>query len=339
MIKLGDPVGKVEFERELKTGLVLRKKSVPIGVIAIIFEARPEVVIDITILGIMSGNAVILKGGKDAENTNRVLGECVREGLKEVGIVEDGVQLVESRKDIVGLLGCEEDIDLIIPRGSKDLVKFIKANTKIPVMGHADGLCAVFVDEEADVEKAFQVVVDSKVQNPAVCNAAETLLIHQQVPNDVLRIVVQVLTNAEVALRCDDQAYGRIRELTDCEVYRAKEKDFDTEFLELIIAVKMVKNVDEAIEHINAHGSGHTDCIVTENVETAQKFLDNVDSAGTYHNVTTRYADGFRYGFGAEVGISTNKIHARGPVGLDGLLTYKYELVGQGHTLKEWSKT
>lgn len=337
MKSLEDPVGIVQDENELDIGLVLKKISCPIGVICVIFEARPEVVIDIACLGLMSGNAVILKGGKEAERSNRVLGECVRMGLREVGVVDDGVVLVESREEVRELLNCERFVDLVIPRGSNKLVRFVKEHSRIPVMGHADGLCSVFVDAVVDEEMAKKVVVDSKAQYPGVCNAAETLLVHKDVDERVLKGIVKGLYEVGVELRCCGRSLVVAKSVEGGKCVGAEDVDFDTEFLDLIMAVKFVDSVQEAIKHINEHGSGHTDAIVTEDKDNAALFVANVDSAGVYHNASTRFADGYRYGFGAEVGVSTNRTHARGPVGLEGLLIYKYQLSGDGHTVAPYA--
>ena len=303
-----DPVGKVLMETELDDGLTLKRVQTPIGVIAAIFESRPEVAAQIAALAIRSGNAVLLKGGREAAHSNAAIGKIINEVLEKHGM-DGAVQLVSTREEVAQLLEMDDIISLVIPRGSNEMVQSIQNSTKIPVLGHADGICHVYIDESADPEKAIRIAVDSKAQYPAVCNAAETLLVHKNFPaRDKL---FEALRKAGVELRM--------------------EADFGHEFLDFIMAVHIVDGIDQAIDHIHRYGSAHTDAIVAENEKTAQRFLNEVDSAGVYWNVSTRFADGFRYGFGAEVGVSTNKTHARGPVGVDGLLIYKYHLIGNGH--------
>lgn len=315
---LEDPVGKMLFKRELDEGLILSKVSCPIGVLGIIFEARPDVISQISSLAIKSSNSVILKGGKESKNTNKKILEVINAALATVeGFPVNVVQQVFSRNDVAEMLKCDKYINLIIPRGGNSLVKFIKENTKIPVLGHASGICHIFVDESADVNMASKVVVDAKTQYPSACNAVETLLIHKNFKkSDELLASLQL---EEIKLVSNPQCW-------------------DIEYGDKILSYKFVDSVDEAIEHINTFGSGHTDSIITANVENAEKFMNNVDSAGVYFNVSTRFADGFRYGFGAEVGISTNKTHARGPVGLEGLTIYKYKLTGNGHIVDDYAK-
>ncbi len=308
-----DPVGQVLMETELDSGLTLRKVQTPIGVIAAIFESRPEVVAQIAALAIRSGNSVLLKGGREAAHSNDAFGRVIQGVLEKHG-VGGAVQLISSREEVSRLLEMNDIISLVIPRGSNEMVQSIQNSTKIPVLGHADGICHVYVDESADPEKAIRIAVDSKAQYPAVCNAAETLLVHRNFPaRDRL---LDALKQAGVELRM--------------------ETDFGHEFLDYIMAVHVVDSIDEAIEHIQRYGSGHTDAIVAENEKSAERFLNEVDSAGVYWNASTRFADGFRYGFGAEVGVSTNKTHARGPVGVDGLLIYKYHLIGNGHVVSTY---
>ena len=311
--KMPDPIGRVLAETELDDGLVLRKVQTPIGVIAAIFESRPDVGPQIAALAIRTGNAVLLKGGREAARTNAVLGNIIRAVLQKHG-VGDAVQLVSTREEVGELLKMDDLISLVVPRGSNEMVRSIQQTTKIPVLGHADGICHVYIDEFADADKAARIAVDSKVQYPAVCNAVETLLIHSKFAGRDK--VLQALSAAGVELR--DSGFG-------------------TEYLDLIMNVKTVNNLDEAIDHIHRFGSAHTDSIVTENETNARRFLNEVDSAGVYWNASTRFADGFRYGFGAEVGISTNKTHARGPVGIDGLLIYKYQLIGNGHIVATYT--
>lgn len=316
--KLDDPIGKVIFKRELDENLILSKVSCPIGVLGIIFEARPDVISQISSLAIKSSNAVILKGGKESKNTNKKILEIINGALSEIPeFPKNVVQQVFSRDDVAEMLKCDEYINLIIPRGGNNLVKYIKANTKIPVLGHANGICHIFVDESADIDMASKVVIDAKTQYPSACNAVETLLIHENFKksNDLLAS----LQLSEIKLVSNPDSW-------------------DIEYGDKILSYKFVKSVDEAIEHINTYGSGHTDCIITKDLLNAEKFMNNVDSAGVYFNASTRFADGFRYGFGAEVGISTNKTHARGPVGLEGLTIYKYKLTGEGHIVDDYAK-
>lgn len=330
--RLEDPVGAVTLARRLDKGLDLYRVSCPIGVIAVIFEARPEAAVQISCLAIKSGNAVILKGGKEGERSNVAIVSAIRAALVSVKFPQDAVQLVSTREQVRELLDQDRFVDLIIPRGSNDLVRYITNNTRIPVMGHADGICTVYIDGAADVRKACDIAVDSKAQYPAVCNAAETLLIDRKAIS-MLSDIGEAMAAAGVQLRADDDSRKILETVPGLQVSPSSAMDYDTEFLELVMAVKVVDGVDAAIEHINRHGSGHTDCIVTEDSDVAKRFLAGVDSAGVYHNASTRFADGFRYGFGAEVGVSTNRTHARGPVGLEGLMIYKYKLFGAGHTV------
>eukprot|EP00170_Pyropia_yezoensis_P000160 contig_1174_g161 len=342
---LPDPVGTVSRATRLDDGLDLYRVATPIGVIAVVFEARPEAAVQIAALAIKSANAVILKGGKEAEASNAILVQCIRKGLAAADFPVDAVQLVATRGEVAQLLSLNTHIDLVIPRGSNALVKYITENTKIPVMGHADGLCAVYVDAAADMDKAVAIVVDAKAQYPAVCNAAETVLVHADVAPTALPRLAAGLAAAGVELRADDRAYAVLRpdgsdDASSADgacVVRACADDWDTEFLELTVALGVVESLDAAVDHINAHGSHHTDAIVTEDSAAAGAFLARVDSAGVFHNASTRFADGFRYGFGAEVGVSTHRTHARGPVGLEGLLIYKYRLYGQGHTVAAYA--
>lgn len=315
---LENPVGKKLFTRELDSDLILTKVSCPIGVLGIIFEARPDVISQISSLAIKSSNAVILKGGKESKNTNKKIMEIINNALESVDeFPKNVVQQVFSRDDVAKMLKCDEYINLIIPRGGNNLVKFIKNNTKIPVLGHASGICHIFVDESADIEMASKVVTDAKTQYPSACNAVETLLIHKNfTKSDELLASLQL---SEIKLISEPEAW-------------------DIEYGEKTLAYKFVNSLDEAIEHINTFGSGHTDCIITTNTLNAEKFMNKVDSSGVYMNASTRFADGFRYGFGAEVGISTNKIHARGPVGLEGLTIYKYKLTGNGNIVDDYAR-
>ncbi len=314
--KLPDPINKKLFVRELDEGLTLYKVSCPIGVLGIIFEARPDVISQISSLAIKSSNAVILKGGKETSNTNREILRVINSALEKIsGFPKNVVQQVFSREDVGEMLKCDGYINLIIPRGGNSLVKFIKENTKIPVLGHADGICHIYVDESADLITAEKIIIDAKTQYPSACNSVETLLINKNFQKkDELLAALQL---EEIKLIDKPESWAH-------------------EYGDKILAFKTVADVDEAIEHINKYGSGHTDCIVTKNIENAETFMNNVDSAGVYFNASTRFADGFRYGFGAEVGISTNKTHARGPVGLEGLTIYKYKLIGEGHVVSDY---
>jgi glutamate-5-semialdehyde dehydrogenase len=308
-----DPVGRIVQETELDDGLTLKKVQTPIGVIAAIYESRPDVTPQIASLAIRTGNAVLLKGGREAAQTNAALGRIIRSVLEKHGVV-DAVQLLSTREEVAELLAMDDLINLVVPRGSNEMVRSIQQGTRIPVLGHADGICHVYIDKAADVGKAVRVAVDSKAQNPAPCNAAETLLVHRDFKGRDK--VLAALEQAGVDLRI--------------------EQDFGKEFLDLIMAVRIVDSLDQAIQHIHHYGSSHTDTIVTEDPAAAQRFLNEVDSAGVYWNASTRFADGFRYGFGAEVGVSTNKTHARGPVGIEGLLIYKYQLIGDGHAVADY---
>ena len=330
LIGLPDPVGRILLKRELDAGLLLERVSCPIGVIGVIFEARPDALVQISTLCLKSGNCAILKGGRETARTNKALFEVIHAAAVEAGLPEGCLHQVEAREEIAELLACDESVDLLIPRGSNAFVRYIMDNTRIPVMGHADGICHTYVDADADPDKAVNCVVDAKTQYVAVCNATETLLV-DRAAKALVPTIVQALQDKGVEVRGTDE----VRELVACEP--ATDEDWDTEYLSLTISVKLVDGVDEAIEHINRHGSHHTDAIITENAETAARFMQLVDSAGVYQNCSTRFADGFRYGFGAEVGISTSKLHARGPVGLDGLVTYKYKLYGSGQIVADYA--
>lgn len=318
LIKLEDPINKCLFARELDRDLNLYKVSCPIGVLGIIFEARPDVMTQISALAIKSSNAVVLKGGKESINTNKMTFEIIANALKKVeGFPDNAINQVFTREDVAKMLDMNDYIDLIIPRGGNSLVKFIKNNTKIPVLGHADGICHIFVDESADLTMATSIIIDAKTQYPSACNAVETLLIHQDFKN--INELLNTIKSAGITL---DE----------------KPERWDFEHSDVILSYKFVENIYEAISHVNKYGSGHTDAIVTDNISNAEKFMNEVDSAGVYHNVSTRFSDGYRYGFGAEVGISTNKTHARGPVGLDGLTIYKYKLYGKGQIVKDYAE-
>ncbi|HIK45240.1 MAG TPA: glutamate-5-semialdehyde dehydrogenase [Leptolyngbyaceae cyanobacterium M65_K2018_010] len=324
--KLPDPVGVVQIHRELDEGLMLKRITCPLGVLGVIFESRPDAVMQIASLAVKSGNGVILKGGKEAVQSCRALVAAIKQGLTAAGFDPAAVQLLTSREETQALLALDQYIDLIIPRGSNAFVRFVQNHTRIPVLGHADGICHLYVDRDADLAKATAIAVDAKTAYPSACNAIETLLIHQAIAAQALPTLAAALEQAGVELRGDALSRQILPDLAP-----ASEEDWATEYSDLILSVKVVESLEAAIAHINTYGSRHTDAIVTENGETAAQFMSQVDAAGVYHNCSTRFADGFRYGFGAEVGISTQKMPPRGPVGLEGLVTYKYQLVGDGH--------
>jgi glutamate-5-semialdehyde dehydrogenase len=327
--KLADPIGAVQIHRELDEGLILKRITCPLGVLGVIFEARPDAVMQISSLAIKSGNGVILKGGKEAIRSCEALVKAIQKGLSEAGIDPAVVQLLTTREETLELLKLDQYVDLIIPRGSNSFVKFVQDNTRIPVLGHADGICHLYVDRAADIAKSVKIAVDSKTHYPAACNAIETLLVHADIASEFLLEAAPVLQAKNVELRGDD----RTREILNIPAV----ENWATEYSDLILAVKIVNSTEDAIEHINTYGSKHTDAIASEDPKTAEFFMAQVDAAGVYHNCSTRFADGFRYGFGAEVGISTQKMPPRGPVGLEGLVTYKYQLVGDGHIAATYS--
>ena len=331
LASLPDPLGKVTLDRELDEGLRLTRVTCPIGVIGVIFEARPDALVQISSLCLKSGNCAVLKGGKETAETNRVLFEVIYRAAVAAGLPEGCLLLAEQHSEIDELLTCDKEVDLLIPRGSNAFVRYIMDHTKIPVMGHADGICHIFVDKDADQDKAIRVIIDAKTQYTAACNAVETILVDRAIAGEFLPKLAAAFEAAGIKMR----GTSEVSEITPCEVMG--EEDFATEYLDLIASVKLVDGVAEAVRHINYFGSHHTDSVMTENEETAAYFTQMVDSAGVYVNVSTRFADGFRYGFGAEVGISTGKIHARGPVGLEGLVTYKYRLTGDGHIVGDYA--
>ena len=313
---LEDPIGKTLLKRQLDDGLILTKISCPIGVLGIVFEARPDVISQISSLAIKSSNAVILKGGKESINTNKAIMNVIQEALaKTEGFPENVLTQVFTRDDVKNMLSMDKYVDLIIPRGGNNLVKFIKENTKIPVLGHADGICHIFVDASADLEKSKRVIIDAKTQYPSACNSVETILIHKDFKYETE--LLKALEDADIELVATPESWHK-------------------EYSDKVLSYKFVSSLEEAIEHINEFSSGHTESILREDENNAKIFMNAVDSAGVYHNVSTRFADGFRYGFGAEVGISTNKTHARGPVGLEGLTIYKYNLEGNGDIVKDY---
>lgn len=332
LIHLDDPLGRVLLSRELDEGLKLYRIACPIGVIGVIFEARPDALVQISSLCLKSGNCAVLKGGKETSGTNKVLFDIIYQAAVSHGAPEGCMLQARLHDEIAELLSCHDSVDLLIPRGSNSFVQYIMNNTKIPVMGHADGICHIYLDGEADLAKAVPVIVDAKTQYTAACNAVETLLVQRSAAENVLPVVAEALREHGVKLRGTEE----VSKIIDCEIMG--EEEFRTEYLDLILSIKLVEDVQEAIMHINRYGSHHTDCIITENQNTAGLFMQLVDSAGVYQNCSTRFADGFRYGFGAEVGISTSKIHARGPVGLEGLVTYKYRLFGDGHIVTDYAE-
>ncbi len=328
---LSDPVNQVHIKRELSKGLILERKTVPIGVLGVIFESRPDAVMQISSLAIRSGNGVMLKGGSEANLTNAAIVNALQQGLSKSGLDKNAICLLTSRKDSMSMLNLENHINLIIPRGSNELVKFIQENTRIPVLGHADGICHLYIDNEANLEMALSVALDSKTQYPAACNAIETLLVHKDFAPVFLEKAIPLFNSNDVKL------IGDKRSVELGLKYEASLEDWQTEYLDLILSVKIVDDLNEAIAHIQKFSSKHTDGIITENSITANKFMNIVDSAGVFHNCSTRFADGFRYGFGAEVGISTQSLPPRGPVGLEGLVTYKYFLKGDGNIVDDFS--
>ena len=331
LIKLDDPVGETISATELDEGLELYKVSCPIGVIGVVFESRPDALVQISTLCLKSGNAALLKGGSEARRTNKILAEVICQACEKAGLPDGWLGLLETREDVSSMLALDSYIDLIIPRGSNEFVKYIMDNTNIAVLGHADGICHVYIDGDADLEIAVNIAVDSKCQYVAVCNAAETLLVDEKIAKDFLPKVKLSLEEKNVEIR------GCEKTLSIIDAKLASDNDWSTEYLDYTLSIKVVADMDEAIAHINKYGSGHTDAIVTANKENAAKFMALVDSGDVFWNCSTRFSDGFRYGLGAEVGISTNKIHARGPVGLEGLLIYKWKLLGKGQIVADYS--
>lgn len=329
--KLEDPVGKVLSQVELDKGLMLYQVTCPIGVIGAIFESRPDAVVQISALCLKSGNAIILKGGSEAKNSNRILAGIISKTVEENGVPKGAVQLLETREEVSQILKLSGFINLVIPRGSSSFVKYVQEHTKIPVLGHSGGICHVFVDKYADIKKAVDICFDAKCQYPAVCNAMETMLVHKGIAKKFLPLIISRFKKASVEIRGDEKT----RKIVS-DIGKASEKDWPAEYNDLIVSVKVVEDLNEAISHINKYGSKHTDAIVTENKKNADDFMNNVDSSSVMWNASTRFADGFRYGKGAEVGISTAKIHARGPVGLEGLVIYKYKIMGKGQVVNDY---
>ena len=324
---LPDPIGEVLEHFERPNGLKLDKVRVPLGVIGIIYESRPNVTADAFALTFKSGNAVVLKGGSDAIHSNTAITKVIREGLKECGITEDAISLIEStdRETTKAFMQMRDYVDVLIPRGSAGLIRSVVENSKIPVIETGAGNCHIYIDETADAEMAKNIIVNAKTQRLGVCNACESLVIHEKAADTVFPIVAKALKEKEVELRADDAAQAA------CDLcVAANEEDFAKEYLDLMISVKTVKSVDEAIAHINKYSTHHSEAIITQNEENAAKFLNEVDSACVYVNASTRFTDGFEFGFGAEIGISTQMLHARGPMGLRELTTYKYQIRGNG---------
>ncbi len=331
LISLEDPVGKTLLARQLDEGLELYKVSCPIGVIGVIFESRPDALVQISTLCLKSGNSVLLKGGSEARNTNGILAEIIAKATREKDIPEGWIHLLETRTDVNEMLKLDEYVDLIIPRGSNEFVRYIMDNSRIPVLGHAGGICHCYIHEDADLNMAIRIVADSKTQYVAVCNAVETLLVHENIAEAFLPVLKHELDKRGVVIIGCDKTRKFITAM------EASEEDWKTEYLDLKLSVKVVKSISEAVDHINMYGSHHTDSIVAKSKEAASFFMNMVDSANVFWNCSTRFSDGYRYGFGAEVGISTTKIHARGPVGLDGMVIYKYKLIGSGHIVDDYA--
>ena len=332
---LPDPLGKRLAVTELDQGLILRKESCPLGVIAVVFESRPDVLPQVASLALKSGNAVLLKGGTEAAHSNECIVDVWQETLRRFpDVPQESIALLQSRSDVMELLGLHNEVDLLIPRGSKEFVAFIEKNSHIPVLGHGEGICHVFVDRAADLIKAVSITLDSKVQYPAACNSVETLLVHKDIATAFLPRVVAELEKANVEVRGCPRVLALLPER---ELQAAVEDDWSTEYSDLILSVKIVDSLEQGLQHIHRYGSKHTECIVTEDQLVAEHFLQEVDAAGVFHNASTRFADGYRYGLGAEVGISNGKLHARGPMGIEGLTTYKYKLRGNGHVVAEYS--
>lgn len=333
--RLPDPLGRQLSIMELDDGLVLYRESCPLGVIGMIFESRPDVISQVAALALKSGNAVLFKGGVEALRTNEAIFSVWLASLSRIpSFPVNFIHLLRTRCEVTDLLTLEHDVDLIIPRGSRAFVEYVSRNSRIPVLGHGEGICHVYVDAAANLATAQRVALDSKIQYPAACNAAETLLVHEKISRAFLPPLLARLHEAGVEVRACDQSRTL---LGDSTVVPATDEDWATEYSDLILSIKIVSSVREAIDHIHRFGSNHTETIVTEDPHAAKTFLDEVDAAGVYHNVSTRFADGFRYGLGAELGVSTNKLHARGPVGLEGLTTYKYKLIGAGHIVADYA--
>ena len=331
LICLEDPIGKVSLKRELDEDMTLTRISCPIGVIGIIFEARPDALVQISTLCVKSGNCAILKGGRETANTNRILFDIIHDAVVSAGLPDNSLKLATTHSEIDELLDCEGYVDLIIPRGSNAFVRYIMTHTRIPVMGHADGICHIYVDEHADIDMALKIIKDAKLQYTAACNSVETILVHKNIADTFITRLKEYMSENKVCLHADD-------ELADRYGLSGLSESGYIEYLSPDASVKVVNSIDEAVSHINSYGSHHTDSIITDCDKNAEYFMTMVDSAGVYRNCSTRFADGFRYGFGAEVGISTSKLHARGPVGLEGLVTYKYTLSGNGNIVADYAE-
>ncbi|QEN07992.1 glutamate-5-semialdehyde dehydrogenase [Oceanispirochaeta crateris] len=331
LVSMKDPVGETQMARELSPGLDLYRISCPIGVVGIIFESRPDALVQISSLCLKSGNALLLKGGSEAAETNRVLSRIIHDSTVKAGLPSGWIQLVETRSDVNDMFRLNEYIDLLIPRGSNSFVKYIMENSSIPVLGHSDGICHIYIHDDADLQIINPIVLDSKTQYVAACNSVETLLVHKKIASSVLPGLQKVLEEKSVELvGCD-----RCREIID--VAPASEEDWSTEYVDYKLSIKIVDSLDDAVQHINSFGSGHTDAILTASKECSSAFMARVDASSVFWNCSTRFSDGFRYGFGAEIGVSTSKIHARGPVGMEGLMIYKYKLLGSGQTVASFS--
>ena len=334
LAQMEDPIGHEQLRTELAEGLILSRVSCPIGVVGVIFESRPDALVQIAGLCLKSGNAVLLKGGREAMRSNRALFDVMKQASEASGVPEGWAGLLTTREEVGAMLAMDEYIDLIIPRGSNSFVRYIMDNSRIPVLGHSDGVCHVYLDAACDPQMAARVTVDAKTQYPAACNAAETLLVHKDAAATALPVVAGALHVAGVKMKADARAQALMPGIP-CE--SATEADWKAEYLDNVIAIRIVDSLDEAIAHINRYGSHHTDCIITEDEQAAQRFFALVDSAGVYQNCSTRFADGYRYGFGAEVGIATGKLHARGPMGVEGLCSYKYILRGHGDVVADFA--
>jgi glutamate-5-semialdehyde dehydrogenase len=332
IMKLPDPVGRTLSARELDEGLELYQRTYPLGVIGMIFESRPDALVQMAGLCLKSGNAVLLKGGREALETNRVLARVISEATRRAGLAAGWIHLLETREDVTGMLELSEYIDLIVPRGSNEFVRHIMTHTTIPVLGHADGVCHAYVHSDAEIARSVEVTLDAKTQYVAVCNAIETLLVHSDVAPRFLPELARAMQEKHVELR----GCSRTRDILG-EITPATDDDWSAEYLDYVLAIRVVDSLEAAISHINTYGSHHTDLVLTSDEAAASTFMDRVDSASVMWNCSTRFADGFRYGLGAEVGISTSKIHARGPVGLEGLVTYKWLLRGSGQRVAEYS--
>lgn len=331
---LPDPLGRGLAATEIDQGLILHKESCPLGVIAVVFESRPDVVPQVASLALKSGNAVLLKGGVEAANSNESIVAVWRETFSKFpDVPQESIQLLQTRSDVTDLLHLQGEVDLLIPRGSKEFVAFVERNSRIPVLGHGEGICHVFVDRAADLNKAVSITLDSKVQYPAACNSVETLLVHQDIAATFVPKIVAELERANVEVRGCPRVLALV---PAAKLVPAAEEDWSTEYSDLILSVKVVDSLEQGLEHIHWHGSKHTECIVTEDQAVADRFLQEVDAAGVFHNASTRFADGYRYGLGAEVGISNGKLHARGPMGIEGLTTYKYKLRGNGQIVADY---